>query len=39
MLWGLTLISLILAHPVLTIIVVVLISFIMILPDILEEIL
>lgn len=39
MLWGLTLLSLILAHPVLSIIVIVIISFIMILPDILEEIL
>lgn len=39
MLWGLTLIALILAHPVLTVIAVIIISFIMILPDILEEIL
>ncbi len=39
MLWGLTLLALILAHPVLTILAVILISFIMILPDILDEIL
>lgn len=39
MLWGLTLIALILAHPVLTILAVILISFIMILPEIFEELL
>lgn len=39
MLWGLTLIALILAHPVLSIIAVIIISLIMILPDILEELL
>lgn len=39
MLWGLTLIALILAHPVLSVIVIVIISFIMILPDIFDELL
>lgn len=39
MLWILALVAVIISHPVLSIIAVLLISFIMILPDILEELL